>query len=138
MDIQGNLDLLVAYANKIALGLSMKEHAINERMIEQEGRTVYCTLLLSQHSTCRTHPNRTASTPVLATSTISWRKTAPATTPLEWSKWVLIRTCSHEPQLLVRKENERTHHFSLREEPYLHQERGRRVGKSDHLPSCVF
>jgi hypothetical protein len=43
MDIQGNLDLLVAYANKIALGLSMKEHAVNERMIEQEGRTVYCT-----------------------------------------------------------------------------------------------
>ena len=29
MDIQDNLDLLVAYANKIALGLSMKEHAIN-------------------------------------------------------------------------------------------------------------
>ncbi len=43
MDIQGNLDLLVAYANKIALGLSMKEHAVNERMIEQEGRTAYCT-----------------------------------------------------------------------------------------------
>jgi hypothetical protein len=43
MDSQGNIDLLIAYANKIALGLSMKEHAVNERMIDLEGRTIYCT-----------------------------------------------------------------------------------------------
>lgn len=138
MDIQGNLDLLVAYANKIALGLSMKEHAINERMIEQEGRTVYCTLLPSQHSTCRTPPSHTASTPVPATSTTSSRKIAPAITPLGWSTWVPFPTFSHDPQWSVRQENQRTHHFGLRKEPHLHQERGGRVRKNDHLPSCVF
>ena len=45
MDIQSDIDLLAAYANKLALCLSMKEHAINERLIEREGRTLYCTFL---------------------------------------------------------------------------------------------
>ena len=45
MDIQSDIDLLAAYANKLALCLSMKEHAINERLIESEGRTLYCTIL---------------------------------------------------------------------------------------------
>lgn len=39
--MQNNIDLMVAYANKIALGLAMKEHAVNQKTIEQEGRTVY-------------------------------------------------------------------------------------------------
>jgi hypothetical protein len=44
--MQNNIDLLVAYANKIALALSIKEHAVNEIMIEQQGRTIYGTRTL--------------------------------------------------------------------------------------------
>jgi hypothetical protein len=43
MDIQSDIDLLAAYANKLALGLAMKQHAINEKMIDREGNTLYCT-----------------------------------------------------------------------------------------------
>ena len=106
-------------------------------MIEQEGRTVYCTLLPTQHSTCRTPLNHTASTPAPATSTTSSRRIVLAITLLASSKWVPFLTCSHDPQRFIRQENQRTHHLSLRKEPYFHQERGR-VGKNGHLSSGNF
>lgn len=31
--MQNSIDLLIAYANKIAFGLSLKEHAVNQMMI---------------------------------------------------------------------------------------------------------